>query len=632
MGNFRFGGLRGLILSVLLLAATFCPAAISFVQQNSAVPQTAQSSVSVVYTTAQAAGDTNIVAIGWSDTTSSVTTVTDTKGNVYSPAVGPTRQTGIHSQAIYVAKNVVAAAASANTVTVLFSAAVPYADVRILSYRGLDTASPVEAVAGSVGTGTALNSGSATTANANDLLFGASYVSTRVTAAGAGFTNRVITSPDGDIAEDEIVTAAGTYNATATMTSGNWVMQLVALKAAGAQAAAATPTFNPAPGTYTTAQTVHLSDTTTGATIYYTLDMSTPTTSSPVYNDTTPIQVTANTTIKAMAAAGGFANSVVATGAYVIQPLTAAATPTFNPAPSNYTSPQTVHLSDTTTGATIYYTTNGTTPTTSSTVYNDATPIQVSATTTISAIAAAPGFANSAVATGVYSIGAPAAIAYVQSNFAVPQTPQSSVKVTYTSAQTAGNMNVVVVGWSDVTSSVISVTDTKLNVYKLAASPTVLAGSDVLAIYYSANIAAAAAGGNAVTVTFAASTHYPDIRIAEYSGISTTNPLDVTAGASGSGTAASSGTVATTNATDLLVGANQVQNVTTAAGSGYTKRLITSPNGDILEDRIVTAAGSYSATASIASAGWIMEMVAFRGATGGGGGGGGPDTTPRAFS
>ena len=627
MGNFRFGGLRGLILSVLLLAATVCPAAISFVQQNSAVPQTAQSSVSVVYTTAQVAGDTNIVAIGWSDTTSSVTAVTDTKGNLYSPAVGPTRQTGIHSQAIYVAKNVVAAAASANTVAVSFSAAVPYADVRILSYRGLDTASPVEAVAGTVGTGTALNSGSVTTANANDLLFGASYVSTRVTAAGAGFTNRVITSPDGDIAEDEIVTAAGTYSATATLTSGNWVMQVVALKAAGAQAAAATPRFNPAPGTYATAQTVHLSDTTTGATIYYTLDMSTPTTSSPVYNDTTPIQVTANTTIKAMAAAGGFANSAVATGAYVIQPVTAAATPTFNPAPGNYTSTQMVHLSDTTTGATIYYTTNGTMPTTSSTVYNDATPIQVGMTTTIMAIAAAPGFANSAVATGVYSIGAPAAIAYVQSNFATPQTAQSSVKVIYTGAQTVGNLNVVVVGWSDVTSSVISVTDTKGNPYKLAVGPTV-AGSEVLAIYYAANITATGASGNAVTVTFSISTRYPDIRIAEYSGINPTTPLDVTASAEGTGTAGNSGAVATTNANDLLVGASQVQNVTTAAGSGYTKRLITSPNGDILEDRIVTAVGSYSATATIASGGWIMQMVAFRGATGGGGGGGGPDTTP----
>jgi galactose oxidase-like protein/chitobiase/beta-hexosaminidase-like protein/Big-like domain-containing protein/Kelch motif protein len=624
--DFRFSGLRGLILLMLLVAATVCPAAISFVQQNSAVPQAAQSSVSVIYTAAQVGGDTNIVAVGWSDSTSSAPSVTDTKGNAYTLAVGPTRQTGIHSQVIYVAKTVVAAAASANTVTVLFSAAVAYPDVRILSYRGLDTSSPVEGVAGTVGTGTTPNSGSVTTTNANDLLFGASYVSTRVTAAGTGFTSRVITSPDGDIAEDRIVTAAGTYNATATMTSGNWVMQLVALKAAAAQAAAATPMFNPAPGTYATAQTVHLSDTTTGATIYYTLDMTTPTTSSSVYNDMSPIQVTANTTIKAMAAASGFANSAVATGAYVIQPVTPAATPTFNPAPGNYTAAQTVHLLDATSGATIYYTTNGNIPTTSSTVYNDATPIKVSTTTTVMAIAAAPGFANSAVATGVFSIGAPAAIAYVQSNFAVPQTPQASVSVTYTGAQTAGNLNVVVVGWGDTTSTVTSVTDTKGNGYQLASGPTVVASGETLAVYYAANIPAAAASGNAVKVTFNTAARYPDIRIAEYSGISQTAPLDTKAAAQGSGTAASSGAAATTNANDLLVGASQVQNVTTGTGSGYTKRLITSPNGDILEDQVVAAVGSYSATATISAGGWIMHMVAFRGAAGGGGGG--PDTTP----
>ena len=44
--------------------------------------------------------------------------------------------------------------------------------------------------------------------------------------AGAGFTLRVITSPDGDIAVDRIVSAAGSNSATATLSySGSGIMQ-----------------------------------------------------------------------------------------------------------------------------------------------------------------------------------------------------------------------------------------------------------------------------------------------------------------------------------------------------------------------------------------------------------------------
>ena len=49
--------------------------------------------------------------------------------------------------------------------------------------------------------------------------------------------------------------------------------------------------------------------------------------------------------------------------------------------------------------------------------------------------------------------------AYVQGNFAVPQTPQATVTVPYSVAQTAGDLNVVVVGWNDTNASVSSVKD-----------------------------------------------------------------------------------------------------------------------------------------------------------------------------
>jgi len=162
---------------------------------------------------------------------------------------------------------------------------------------------------------------------------------------------------------------------------------------------AATPTFSPVAGTYATTQSVTINDATTGASIFFTTDGTTPTTASTRF--TAPITVSSNTTLKAIATATGFSQSAVGTAAYTIS--TPAATPTFTPPPGAYPSAQSVVISDTTAGATIYFTTNGTTPTTSSTVYT--APIAVSANTTINAIATAPGFSQSAVASGFYSIG-----------------------------------------------------------------------------------------------------------------------------------------------------------------------------------------------------------------------------------
>lgn len=204
-------------------------------------------------------------------------------------------------------------------------------------------------------------------------------------------------------------------------------------------------------------------------------------------------------------------------------------------------------------------------------------------------------------------------IVFVQGSYATPQTPQASVTVKFAAAQGAGDLNVVVVGWKDSTAAVSDVTDTKGNVYKLAVGPTVQSGNATQAIYYANNIASAAASGNSVTVSFTSAAIYPDIRIVEYSGIDIVSPLDVTAAASGNSTLSSSGAVTTRFANELIIGANVVQHQTTAAGSGFVQRMITSPDGDIVEDRTVATIGSYAATAPVSPSGWwIMQLVTFK--------------------
>jgi hypothetical protein len=1091
---------------VFLLNARPVEAAIAFVQVNSATPQSPQTSVTVTYTKAQTAGNLNVVVVGWNDSTAQVNTVTDSKGNVYALAVGPTVQAGTASQSIYYAKNIVAAAANGNTVTVTFKTAAAYPDIRIAEYSGVDPNNPVDVVAAAQGTGSPSNSGSVTTGNANDLLVGANLVQQVTTAAGTGYTSRVITPQDQDILEDRIVTATGSYSATATISGGAWIMQMVAFRAAsGGGAAPPTVTSitpNSGPTTGGTSVTITGTNFATGATVTFgsaagtnvvvlnstTLTVTTPaggagavtvTVTNPgpqsgslangfsyvlvptvtivspnsgpasggtsvtitgtnfgagatvtfasaaatnvvVVNNTTitattpagapgtvtvtvtlngqsgslsngftyiapptvtsvspnngstaggtvvtitgtnfaagasvtfgstaatSVTVVSSTSITAttpsatstgavtvtvtnpgpqsgslsngftyttastptapggltaagggpgplVAAAQGYINSssltshttapfdstggdaivmlasshagvtftpidnfgntyisisgptstsvgydmrtqvwyvrnpvvgpghtvtmglssaqplvisvIVTKGSNISSPIDAislinsdngtqsanvvtpnittlaandllvgfakvdpsgstfqsgtgftqqaaassnyldtetglAATPSMYNATFTIGTPQTwqssiAAVASNPNQATLSWTasteTGGTISqylvercqgigcssfaqigSTTSTTYNDtglsastdysyrvraqdtastfgpyssvaslttpasipslpgnltataASSTQINLTwsssletggsisnyvvsrcqgancTTFSQIGTPTGTAFddtglTASTTYTYLVNAidtngnpspfaivmaataqaPGSVSFVQVNSATPQGAQSSVAVTYTNAQTAGNLNVVVVGWNDATAQIRSVTDSVGNTYNLAVGPTVQAGTATQAIYYAKNIAAAAANANTVTVTFSPAANTPDIRIAEYSGIDQANPLDVVAAGQGNGSPSNSGSVTTGSLNDLLVGANLVQELTLGAGPGYIGRIITSTDSDILEDQVVTTSGSYSATANISGGAWIMQMVAFRAA------------------
>jgi hypothetical protein len=173
---------------------------------------------------------------------------------------------------------------------------------------------------------------------------------------------------------------------------------------AATMALAGLPTFNPAGGAYGNALTVTLSNNSFGSTIYYTIDSTTPTTNSPVYSE--PLMVSSSTTIKAFAGGTGYVPSAIASATFTIN-TPVAATPTFNPTGGAFSAPQPVSIASATTGAAIYFTTNGSVPSTSSTLYTG--PITVSSTETIQAVAVASGYTNSAVGSATYTVNTPVA-------------------------------------------------------------------------------------------------------------------------------------------------------------------------------------------------------------------------------
>lgn len=159
--------------------------------------------------------------------------------------------------------------------------------------------------------------------------------------------------------------------------------------------AVATPTASPNGSTFATDQTVILSCATEGAKIYYTTDGSTPTVSSTEYN--APITLTATTSLRAIAVKEGMVDSAVLTASYIktsVPVVETVAAPVAVPNGGTFVTSQTVTLTCATEGASIYYTLDGSVPTTDSVLYTG--PFTLYNSTDLRAIAVKAGMVNSA--------------------------------------------------------------------------------------------------------------------------------------------------------------------------------------------------------------------------------------------
>ena len=179
----------------------------------------------------------------------------------------------------------------------------------------------------------------------------------------------------------------------------------------------------------------------------------------------------------------------------------------------------------------------------------------------------------------------------------------ASSSLAFPANNTAGNWIGVVIRAGH-QGQVFTITDARGNTYHQAVqfNQTLDApNGETLAIYYAENIAG---GANTVTVSESIANNTLRFAILEYSGVATSNSLDMTAAAQGSGTTLNSGSATTTANGDLILGeVATADGVTYTAGTGYTieERVPAPPSKLIVEDTIQALAGLISVSATLSS-------------------------------
>jgi len=226
------------------------------------------------------------------------------------------------------------------------------------------------------------------------------------------------------------VFSSGSYDATASYT-------LNAFNVTIPTGIVADPVFSPAAGTYYTTQDVAISTVTAGSTIHYTLDGTNPNCfSAQIYS--TALAISATTTIKAIGCQNGYTTSAIISSAYTMGQTVAALT--VDIAAGTYMTPQNIGLTTATTGASIYYTIDGSTPVCGTSNLYTAAGINVASSMTIKAIGCLTAWADSAVLILTYTINgtvavpvaSPAAGTFNTSQFITISTATSGANIFYT--------------------------------------------------------------------------------------------------------------------------------------------------------------------------------------------------------
>lgn len=205
---------------------------ISFVQSASTLG-IANGATSIAFLSNNTAGNLIVVSANWEVFGTITASIADSLGNLYATAVGPIVNSGganpLRTQ-IWYARNI---KGGPNTVTITYGGSSVSNDIEIHEYSGADTVSPLDVTASATGYSTSVTSGPATTNYAYELIFGAAGVvnGSGILGAGSTFTQRA--ALDNDASEDKLVSVAGAYSATFTITGIDyWNAGMATFKAA----------------------------------------------------------------------------------------------------------------------------------------------------------------------------------------------------------------------------------------------------------------------------------------------------------------------------------------------------------------------------------------------------------------
>ena len=188
----------------------------------------ATSTISMSFSSASTTGNLIVVHLSWDNTSRTVNTITDNKGNTYHSVNGVSTWNTTYRSQLFYAFDITGGGAPITVTATLSGNSSSYFQVYMSEYSGIDIISPLDQKSANKGSTTSVSSGAKTTLMNGELIYGVSIGASGLLTKGSGFTAR--STVNQNVVEDRIGATAGSYSATFISAGGNWVAEMATFK------------------------------------------------------------------------------------------------------------------------------------------------------------------------------------------------------------------------------------------------------------------------------------------------------------------------------------------------------------------------------------------------------------------